>query len=81
MTPSTILLLTLTLALQLHRILFRDYGDNCRVVGIADGFGVAEDPKGLDREELLRLVHESLPITSFKKVSTRTCVMFSSEKS
>jgi hypothetical protein len=41
-------------------------------VGIADGFGVAEDPKGLDREELLRLVHESLPITSFKKVNTST---------
>jgi hypothetical protein len=51
------------------RILFRDYGANCKVVGIADGFGVAEDPNGLDREELLRLVKESLPITSFKKVS------------
>lgn len=50
------------------RILFRDYGANCKVVGIADGFGVAEDPNGLDSEELLRLVKESLPITSFKKV-------------
>lgn len=59
----------------MYRILFRDYGDNCRVVGIADGFGVAEDPKGLDREELLRLVHESLPITSFKKVSGRGCAV------
>ena len=29
---------------------------------------MAEDPNGLDREELLRLVKESLPITSFKKV-------------
>ena len=54
---------------NLIRILFRDYGTNCKVVGIADGFGVAEDPNGLDSEELLRLVKESLPITSFKKVS------------
>lgn len=30
-----------------------------------DGFGVAEDPNGLDSTELLRLVTESLPITSF----------------
>ena len=37
-------------------------------MGIADGFGVAEDPNGLDSEELLRLVKESLPITSFSKV-------------
>lgn len=50
---------------NLIRILFRDYGSNCRVVGVADGFGVAEDPNGLDPEELLRLVKESLPITSF----------------
>eukprot|EP00596_Hydrurales_sp_CCMP1899_P000433 CAMPEP_0119043108 /NCGR_PEP_ID=MMETSP1177-20130426/17647_1 /TAXON_ID=2985 /ORGANISM="Ochromonas sp, Strain CCMP1899" /LENGTH=989 /DNA_ID=CAMNT_0007010475 /DNA_START=132 /DNA_END=3098 /DNA_ORIENTATION=- len=52
---------------NLIKILFRDYGDNCKVVGIADGFGVAEDPNGLDREELMRLVTESLPITSFTK--------------
>ena len=62
-----------TLLIALHRILYRDYGDNCRVVGIADGFGVAEDPKGLDKGELLRLVHESLPITSFNKVSACDC--------
>ena len=49
------------------KILFREYGDNAKLVGIADGFGVAEDPNGLDREELLRLVEESLPITSFNK--------------
>lgn len=52
---------------NLIRILFRDYGDNCRVVGVADGFGVAEDPSGLDREELLRLVRESLSIAEFDK--------------
>ena len=68
--------MNLIVQIPLYRILFRDYGDNCRVVGIADGFGVAEDPKGLDREELLRLVHESLPITSFQKVSTCTHVLF-----
>lgn len=39
-------------------------------MGIADGFGVAEDPKGLDRTELLRLVAESRPVTSFNKVRT-----------
>lgn len=52
---------------NLIRILFRDYGENARVVGIADGFGVAEDPNGLDSGELLRLVRESLPITSFNR--------------
>ncbi|NOG53791.1 MAG: hypothetical protein HND57_05600 [Planctomycetes bacterium] len=46
-------------------ILFREYGDHVHVVGVADGFGCAEDPKGLDREELLRLVTEQLPISHF----------------
>jgi len=56
---------------NLMRILFRDYGDNAKVVGIADGFGVAEDPNGLNSAELNRLVDASLPITSFdaKKLS------------
>lgn len=52
---------------NLLKILFREYGENCKVVGIADGFGVAEDPKGLDSVELLRLVKEALPITSFNR--------------
>lgn len=52
---------------NLIKILFREYGENCKVVGIADGFGVAEDPKGLDSSELLRLVKEALPITSFNR--------------
>ncbi len=34
-------------------------------MGIADGFGVAEDSQGLNSTELLRLVELSLPITSF----------------
>ena len=52
---------------NLLKIMFREYGDNCKVVGIADGFGVAEDPNGLDRTELLRLVAESKPITFFDR--------------
>jgi len=50
---------------NLIRILYRDYGDNCKVVGVADGFGVAEDPNGLDRQELMRLVEGSLSIAEF----------------
>jgi glutamate dehydrogenase len=33
---------------NLMKILARDYGSNAKIVGIADGSGVAEDPKGLD---------------------------------
>ena len=47
--------------------MIRDYGENCVVVGIADGFGVAEDPAGLNHEELLRFVSLSQPITAFNK--------------
>lgn len=50
---------------NLIKILFREYGNNCKVVGVADGFGVAEDPNGLNADELLRLVDQSLPINSF----------------
>lgn len=68
---------------NLIKILFREYGTNCKVVGIADGFGVAEDPNGLDANELLRLVEESLPITSFNKSklsSTGICLDASTEE-
>jgi glutamate dehydrogenase len=37
------------------------------VVGIADHSGCAEDPKGLDKDELLRLFHETLPIGNFDR--------------
>ncbi|KAJ3058542.1 hypothetical protein HK102_010445, partial [Quaeritorhiza haematococci] len=47
------------------KIMHREYGTKAKVVGIADGFGVAEDPDGLDHEELLRLVKEGLPIIHF----------------
>jgi glutamate dehydrogenase len=49
------------------RILNRDYGANARIVGIADGSGVGEDPDGLDHGELLRLFAEALPIASFDR--------------
>jgi len=34
------------------KILFREYGENAVIVGIADGSGSAEDPQGLDHEEV-----------------------------
>lgn len=46
------------------KILFREY-DQVKIVGIADHSGCAEDPEGLDRDELLRLVNESLCISNF----------------
>lgn len=49
------------------KILFREYGDRVRVVGIADGSGVAEDPDGLDRDALLGLVAASAPIAQFPR--------------
>lgn len=47
------------------RILRREYGDRARIVGIADGSGCAEDPQGLDMDELLRLVDDGQPIAAF----------------
>ena len=49
------------------RILHREYGDNARIVGIADGSGSAVDPAGLDHTELLRLFREELPIAAFDR--------------
>ena len=37
------------------KILHREYGENARVVAVADGFGAAYDPDGLSWTELLRL--------------------------
>ena len=50
---------------NLLKILFREYPDTCKVLGIADGSGVAEDPKGLDFPELIRLFDLALPIDQF----------------
>ncbi|MCH8823033.1 MAG: NAD-glutamate dehydrogenase [Planctomycetes bacterium] len=49
------------------KILDREYGNNARIVGIADGSGVGEDPDGLDHTELLRLVENTLPISHFNR--------------
>ncbi|WP_186645506.1 NAD-glutamate dehydrogenase domain-containing protein [Fluviispira vulneris] len=46
-------------------ILYREYGERCRVVSIGDGFGAAYDPKGLNWQELLRLYKESRSIVEF----------------
>jgi glutamate dehydrogenase len=49
------------------KILHREYGENARIVSIADGFGAAYDPDGLNWKELLRLVQEGLSIAQFSK--------------
>jgi len=49
---------------NLMRILFRDYGANVRIVGVADGSGCAEDPAGLPQSELMRLFEAALPIAA-----------------
>ena len=49
------------------RIMHREFGDNARIVGVADGSGSAEDPDGLNHEELMRLVDAALPIASFDR--------------
>jgi glutamate dehydrogenase len=49
------------------KILNREYGENCRVVSIADGFGAAYDPEGLNWPELLRLFKEGKAIAEFSK--------------
>jgi glutamate dehydrogenase len=49
------------------KILNREYGENARVVSIADGYGCAFDPNGLDWTELLRLVRENQSVVSFNK--------------
>ena len=49
------------------RILLTRYPDTARILGIADGSGVAEDPAGLNPQELLRLFREVQPIAQFQK--------------
>ena len=43
----------------------RDYGDDVKVVGLADGTGCLEDPNGLDMPELLRFFEAGLPIEDY----------------
>ncbi len=49
------------------KILHNQHGEKCRVLAIADGFGCAFDPNGLQWKELLRLVRESKSIVEFNK--------------
>jgi glutamate dehydrogenase len=49
------------------KILFREYGENARVVAIGDGTGAAYDADGLQWKELLRLFSASLGIAEFNK--------------
>lgn len=49
------------------KILYREYGEKARIVSISDGYGAAYDPKGLDWQELIRLVHENRSIMDFTK--------------
>lgn len=49
------------------KILHREYGEKCRVVGIADGTGCVEDPQGISWDELLRLFKKSLPLDQIDK--------------
>lgn len=61
------------------KILYREYGTNCKVVGISDGFGVAEDPNGLNWPELLRLFKEGKPITHYGAPLSSTGVLMNRE--
>jgi len=47
------------------KILIREYGKNVKIVGIADHSGCAEDPNGLDHDEIIRLVNISKSISHF----------------
>jgi len=49
---------------EMH-ILHREYGEKCRLVAVADGYGAAYDPNGLEWSEILRLFYESKPILDF----------------
>ncbi len=47
------------------RIMLREFGERACIVGVADGSGCAEDPEGLEHDELMRLVDAELPIAEF----------------
>ncbi len=54
------------------KILIREYGENVKIVGIADHSGCAEDPEGLNHEELMRLFHGGLCISHFDPSKLRS---------
>jgi len=47
------------------RLLNEQYGDDVKVVGLADGTASLEDSDGLDMQELMRMVSASLPLSAF----------------
>ena len=49
------------------KILHREYGDNAKIVAVADGYGAAYDPEGLSWTELLRLTEGGLSICKFSQ--------------
>jgi len=49
------------------KILHREYGENARIVGLADGTAGLEDPDGIPWEELLGLFREVQPLSSFSR--------------
>jgi glutamate dehydrogenase len=49
------------------KIALREFGERVKIVGVADGLGCAEDPRGLDPGELLRLVEQSRSIAFFDR--------------
>lgn len=61
---------------NLMKILIRDYANTVKIVAVADGFGVAEDPNGLDHGEIMRLFEAGSPINAFNKdkLSSEGCM-------
>ncbi|CAK9010448.1 NAD-specific glutamate dehydrogenase (NAD-GDH) [Durusdinium trenchii] len=49
------------------KILHREYGENARVVGLADGTACLEDPDGINWEELLRMFRDVEPLAQFSR--------------
>ena len=49
------------------KLLDQYYGENAHLVGICDGTATIEDPEGIDMSEILRLVEEDLPLSSFRE--------------
>ena len=57
---------------NLLRILYREYGDYCRVVGISDATAVCEDPNGISWHYLLNLVRAKKPLCDFDTTNRPT---------
>jgi len=47
------------------KIMFRKFGDNARILAVADGHGAAFDPDGLDHAELTRLIEAEKSSSAF----------------